>query len=48
MNAFRALVNNSFKEIFYEKKKRKIINILIVFFIFYKSSVKTFQKWIIN
>ena len=23
MNAFRALVNNSFKEIFYEKKKEK-------------------------
>ena len=30
------------------KKERKIINILIVFFIFYKSGVKTFLKWIIN
>ena len=40
-NIFRALVNNSFKKSFYEKKK---INILTVFFISYKSDVKTFLK----
>ena len=37
----RVLVNNLFKEKFYEKRK-KIINILTVFFISYKSDVKTF------
>ena len=34
------------KESFYEKKN--IINILIAFFISFKSDVKTFLKWIIN
>ena len=38
MNVLRVLVNNPFKEIFYGKK----INILIAFFIFHKSCVKTF------
>ena len=44
-NAFRILVNNPFKENFYEEKK---INVLIVFFISHKSGVKTFLKWIVN
>ena len=39
-NALRVLVNNLFKESFYEKKKT--INILIAFSISYKSGVKTF------
>ena len=47
MNTLRALVNNSFKEIFYGKRK-KTINILTVFFISHKSGVKTFLKWIVN
>ena len=42
----RVLVNNLFKESFY--KKKKTINVLIIFFIFYKSSIKIFLKWIIN
>ena len=46
MSALRVLVNNPIKESFYEKKK--VINILTVFFIFYKNNVKTFLKWIIN
>ena len=38
MDAFRALVNNPFKESFYGKrKKKKTINVLTVFFIFHKS-----------
>ena len=44
------LVKNLVKEVkesFYEKKK-KTINVLIGFFISYKSDVKTFLKWIIN
>ena len=36
------LLNNPFKENFYEKKK--VINILTVFFISHKSDVKTFLK----
>ena len=47
-NAFRALVNNPFKESFYGKRKKKAINVLIDFFIFHKSGVKTFLKWISN
>ena len=47
MSAFRALDNNLVKESFYEKRK-KIINILTVFFISHKSNVKTFLKLIIN
>ena len=42
-SAFRALVNNLVKEIFYGKKK-KTINILTAFFSFHKSDVKTFIK----
>ena len=43
MNTLRALVNNSFKESFYGKRK-KAINILTVFFISHKNGVKTFLK----
>ena len=43
-----ALVKNLIKESFYEKRKKKAINILIVFFISHKSDVKTFLKWILN
>ena len=44
-NALRALVHNPFKENFYGKrKKKKTINILTVFFISHKSSVKIFLK----
>ena len=45
-SALKVLVNNPIKESFYEKKK--VINILTVFFIFYKNNVKTFLKWIVN
>ena len=45
-SALRILVNNPVKESFYEKKKT--INILTAFFIFHKSNVKNFLKWIIN
>ena len=46
MNALRALVHNPFKENFYgkRKKKKEAINILTVFFISHKSSVKIFLK----
>ena len=47
-NDLRTLVNNPFKEKFYEKRKKKTINILTAFFIFHKSCVKTFLKWIVN
>ena len=40
MNTFKVLVNNLFKESFYEKK----INILTIIFISYKSGVKTLLK----
>ena len=46
-NAPKALVNNPFKESFYREKK-KTINILTAFFIFHKSGVKNFLKWIVN
>ena len=39
----RTMVKNSVKENFYEKRK-KIINILTIFFISHKSDVKTFLK----
>ena len=45
-NTFRILVNNLFKENFYRKKK--VINVLTVFFISHKNCVKIFLKWIIN
>ena len=40
-SALKTLVNNPVKESFYEKKK---INVLIIFFFFHKSDVKTFLK----
>ena len=43
-DALRAMINNSFKESFYGKRKKKTINVLIVFFISYKSDIKTFLK----
>ena len=43
----RTLVNNPFKKNFYGKRK-KAINVLTTFFIFHKSGVKTFLKWIVN
>ena len=48
MDALRVTVNNPFKESFYgkRKKKKKAINVLTGFSIFYKSDVKTFLKWI--
>ena len=36
------MVDNPFKESFYGEKK--VINILIIFFIFHKDDVKTFIK----
>ena len=44
-NALGTLINNPFKESFYEKRKK--INILTAFFIFHKSG-KTFIKLIVN
>ena len=46
-DALRTRINNSFKEIFYGKRKKKV-NVLTVFSIFNKSGVKTFLKWIVN
>ena len=48
MDALKALVNNPFKERFYEKRKKKTINILTTFFIVHKSGIKTFLKWIVT
>ena len=48
MNALRAKINNSFKESFYEKRKKKLINVLTAFSIFHKSGVKIFLKRIVN
>ena len=47
-NAFRALVNNPFKESFYGKRKKKEIDVLTAFFISHKSCVKIFLKWIVD
>ena len=46
-DALRAMVNNPFKESFYGKRKKKKINVLIIFSIFHNSGVKTFLKWIV-
>ena len=46
MDALKVLVNNPFKEKFYGKRKK--INVLTHFFIYHKSDVKTFLKWIVN
>ena len=43
----KALVKNLVIEIFYRKRK-KIINVLTVFFISHKSDVKNFFNWILN
>ena len=42
-SVLRALVNNLVKKKFYGKK-----NFNVFFFIFHKSDVKTFLKWIVN
>ena len=47
-SVLKVLVNNSVKESFYWKKKKKTINVLTDFFISYKSDVKTFLKLIFN
>ena len=46
MSTFRTLVNNSVKKKFYEKRKKN--NYDSFFFIFHKSNIKTFLKWIVN
>ena len=46
MNTLKVLVNNSFKENFYGKRKK--INILTTIFISYKNSVKIFLKLKLN
>ena len=43
-SAFRVLVNNLVKESYYEKRKKKTINVLTTFFISHKIDVKTFLK----
>ena len=42
-NTLRVFVNE-LKKIFMRKEKKKVINILTIFFIPYKNSVKTFLK----
>ena len=44
-SAIRVFVKNPIKESFYGKKK---INVLTHFFIFLKSDVRTFLKWIVR
>ena len=44
MDALRVMVNNLFKEKFYGKRKKKVINVLTAFSISHKSGVKTFLK----
>ena len=46
INVFKVLVNNSFKESHYGEKK--YLMFFIDFFIFHKSDIKTFLKWIAN
>jgi len=46
-SVIRALVKNLVKESLYGKRK-KAINVLIVFFIFHKNDVKIFLKWILK
>ena len=48
MSTLRVLVKNPVKESFYGKRKKKTINVLIVFFISHESNVKTFLKWILK
>ena len=47
-SALMALIKNPIKESFYGKRKKKVINILTIFFISYKNDIKTFLKWIVN
>ena len=47
-SVLRALVKNSVKENFRGEKKKKTMNVLIAYFVSYKSDVKTFIKWIVN
>ena len=46
-SVLKVLIKNPIKENFYEKRK-KTINVLAAFFIFHKSDVKIFLKWIFN
>ena len=46
MNSLRTFISESFLKIFY-RRRNKSINILVVFLIFYKNSIKTFLKWFI-
>ena len=46
INVFKVLVNNLFKESHYGEKK--YLMFFIGFFIFHKSDIKTFLKWIAN
>ena len=41
-SALKVPIKNLVKKNFYGKRKKKVINILTVFFISYKSDVKTF------
>ena len=41
-DVLRVMINNQFKKNFYGKRKKKVINILIIFSISYKSCVKIF------
>ena len=45
-NIFKVLVNNSFKKSYYREKK--YLMFFTGFFIFHKSGIKTFLKWIVN
>ena len=44
MDASRAFVNELVLETFMEKEKKKQLNFLTTFYIFYKSYIKTFLK----
>ena len=46
-SALKTLIKNTVKKVFMGKEK-KVINILTVFFISYKSNVKIFFNWILN
>ena len=41
---FKVIINNLFKENFYGKEKKKVINVLKVFSISHKSDIKIFLK----
>ena len=48
ISALRVVVNISVKESFYEKMKKKTINVLTTFLISHKIDVKNFLKLIVN